>query len=265
MISRPSIGFVLLPLLHALACTESPRELEPDPVEPVAARPTPAVADEDGLGEGFLVWESNRSGRWRLWTRTLSPGEPRQLTPDEGRRLHCCPHISPDGQQVAYLSLPPDQDGYPRGGALGRLMVIRPDGTEPAVLVDEARNYYENRAVVWRSETELVYIPPDGSTALLDLVTGESRVLNPAGGETGPWLINSSLAWAASGNGAFARRRLGVLGRRPRWTDPSSASGQRQRHGAVEEERSQDATGSRLPLLSNAVERREAPGVGGIR
>lgn len=219
MIHKLRNGLLLVPLVLCFACAGPAQEPDPDPVESVAARPSPAGTGDAGLGDGFLVWESNRSGRWRLWIRTLSPGEPRQLTPDEGRRLHCCPHISPDGKQVAYLSLPADQDGYPRGGATGRLMVIGPDGTEPAAVVDGARNYYENRAVVWRSAAELVYIRPDGSTALLDLGTGDSRVLSPGGGDSGPWLINSPLTWAASGNGAFApfdRDRGRVLDRGPR-------------------------------------------------
>jgi hypothetical protein len=197
----------------------APREVNPA-FEPSQHPESDGAVRTVGLGEGFLVWESNRSGRWRLWIRNLSGGAPRQLTPDDGRRLHCCPHISPDGKQIAYLSLPPDQDGYPQGGAVGVMMAIPPDGSAPRKIVDRARNYYENRAAVWRSPSELNYIDGEGRAAQLDLTTGQSSRLTEAPGDTGPWLINSSLTWAASGHGAFspfdaARRRVVNRGPRP--------------------------------------------------
>ena len=101
-----------------------------------------AIEEDDRLlGPGYLVWESNRTGSWRLWIRQLEGGEPRQLTPDEGQRIHCCPHISPDGQSIAFLSLPADQKLYPSGGAVGRMDWIRPDGSGQKTLLDSARNY----------------------------------------------------------------------------------------------------------------------------
>ena len=81
------------------------------------------------LGDGFLVWESNRTGNWRLWTRELAPSPPRQLTPDEPARQHCCAHVSPDGAWIAYLSFPDAMAGYAAGGSEGVLHLIRPDGS----------------------------------------------------------------------------------------------------------------------------------------
>ncbi|NIA01699.1 MAG: hypothetical protein GWO83_00970 [Bacteroidia bacterium] len=170
------------------------------------------------LGNGFVVWESNRSGSWRLWRRDLDGSPVRQLTPDEGPRIHCCPHISPDGQWVAYLSLPADQKGYPRGGALGSLRLIRPDGTGDHLLLPEARNYFENRAVVWRSADELVFIDRDRRTALLNLDSGEVTILTKTASEDYPWLIDSQLRFAASGRVSFApydKTRREVLERSP--------------------------------------------------
>lgn len=157
-----------------------------------------------GLGDGFVVWESNRSGRWRIWIRDLADGEPRQLTPDQGRRLHCCPHISPDGQRIAYMSLPPDQKGYPEGGATGTMFLIAPHGSAPRPILSAARNYYENRAAVWKSSTELIYIEPEGFTSLFHTDTERSERLTTTPESKHPWLINSRLTWAASGNGALA-------------------------------------------------------------
>lgn len=214
------ISLLLLPA--ALGCSDPPEvPVEPESRAPdnravLASEAVAADSQAQGLGEGFLVWESNRTGRWRLWIRDLAGGEPRQLTPDEGRNLHCCPHISPDGEQIAYLSLPPDQNLYPEGGALGSMFLIRPEGSDRRQLLPAARNYYENRAAVWRSPDELIFIDPEGYTALHHLDTGETERLTSRTAEGLPWLIDSQLAWAASGDGAFSpydRRRRRVAPR----------------------------------------------------
>ena len=223
MIPRVFVLASLALLPAALGCA-SPAEdlLDPEPRDPEATSATrgetvPASKQLPGLGDGFLVWESNRTGRWRLWIRDLAGGEARQLTPDEGRNLHCCPHISPDGEQIAYLSLPPDQKLYPQGGAIGSLLLIRPDGSDPRQILPSARTYYENRALVWRSPTELIYIEPGSYTALYHLDKGKAERLTNQVAEGLPWLIDSQLAWAASGDGAFSpfdkkRRRIAPRG-----------------------------------------------------
>ena len=169
-----------------------------------AASLSPAIgASTTRLGPGFVVWESNRTGSWRLWIRQLDGGEARQLTPDEGPRIHCCPHIAPDGQSIAYLSLPADQRLYPRGGAVGRLDWIRPDGSGQKTLLGSARNYYENRSAVWRSPSELIYIESTGDTASFDLASGVTTPLTREPNPEHPWLIDPRLSWAASGTGGF--------------------------------------------------------------
>ncbi len=197
------LGVILLLGTQLVGCkaelppqAEVGRELEPIPSGRSEAK--------DSSGHGFIVWESNRSGTWRIWTRDLSGGEPRQLSPDDGRRIHCCPHISPDGQQIAYMRLPPDQKAYPRGGAVGPLYLIGVDGSNNREILSAARNYFENRAVVWSSPTGLVFIEPDGRTSLLDIETGEIRPLTTEPIEEYPWLIDSSLSWATSGDATFA-------------------------------------------------------------
>lgn len=198
-----------------LASCQPPVATEPDgggepsrserPAEARSAQRSEAVISSPigSLGSGFVVWESNRSGTWRLWIRELDGGEPRQLSPDEGRRIHCCPHISPDGRQIVYLSLPPDQKLYPEGGAIGRMDWIRPDGSGHKTILDSARNYYENRAAVWRGAGELIFIEADGRTASLNLESGKTTRLTRDPLDKHPWLINRQLTWAASGTGGF--------------------------------------------------------------
>ncbi len=166
------------------------------------------------VGEGFLVWESNRSGAWRIWTRRLDGGEPRQLSPEERGRDHCCPHISPDGTRVAYLSLPAPFREYPPGGLLGVLRLMGADGSGDRVLVPEARTHHENRAVVWREPDELIYLSAARVPVLLELSGGgPGRPL--LGGPSGEWswLIDPTLSWATTGRPNFSpydagRRRV---------------------------------------------------------
>ena len=72
------------------------------------------------LGGGFVVWESNRTGRWRLWRRELDGSGLRRISPEQQGRDHYCPHLSPDGKRLVYLSYPAGTDTYqdkaPKGG-----------------------------------------------------------------------------------------------------------------------------------------------------
>ncbi|MCH7667201.1 MAG: PKD domain-containing protein [Acidobacteria bacterium] len=168
-----------------------------------SSREEAAAEHSPGLGNGYLVWESNRSRDWRIWTRALEPSAPRLLTPDERDRQHCCPHISPDGHWVTYLSLPSTVAGYGKGGIEGTLHLIRPDGTGGRILADSVRSSWENRAVVWRNADELIYIRGDGATVLHDLRAGRTELLAAdASGTT--WLINSRLSHAVSGVADFS-------------------------------------------------------------
>ncbi len=167
-------------------------------------------------GTGFVVWESNRTGVWRLWIRDLDGSPPRQLWPEAGDRPQCCAHIEPGGERIAYLSLPPGDATYPEGGASGRLQVIRrpamgsnaetETATEaaPRVVVPDARTYFEHRAVVWRDVGELIYIAGDGRTRWIQVDTGEQRDLTDARVDRHGWLVNRQLTHATTGLPSFA-------------------------------------------------------------
>lgn len=158
-----------------------------------------------GLGDGFVVWESNRDGNWRIWTRELTPeSAPRRLSPDEPGRVHCCPDISPDGRWLAYLSLPPGGEAYRPGRTTGPLRLLDLTTGEDRMLAPAARNYYENRAVVWRGAGELVFIDGDGHTLLLDLANGKTRRLTERPASEHGWLIDPGLAFATKGRPSFS-------------------------------------------------------------
>lgn len=167
-----------------------------------AERPAAPV---ERLGDGVVVWESNRSGAFRIVARELRAPGARQLSPDEPGRDHCCAALSPDGGSVAYLSLPKGQAGYFDGRATGELRLLALDGGPARRLAPAARTYAEHRAVVWWSARELVYIDGAGVTRRLDVVTGDAAALTPTGRAEFGWLIDPTGRFATTGDPTFSR------------------------------------------------------------
>jgi len=176
------------------------------------ARPgaeTAAVRRRPELGvpaRGFVAWESNRSGDWRIWSRRLEGSAPRQLSQDEPGRQHCCPHISPDGSQLVYLSRGVPRDEYPELEVPGELRLLRLDGSRERTLAADARPYgWGNRAVVWRNDHELIYIDAGGRTWLLDVGTGKATILVRERQRKLAWLVDATLTHAVKGGPAFSK------------------------------------------------------------
>ncbi len=170
--------------------TQSPKRRSP--VGPPAAR-------------GLAVWESNRSGDWRIWSRRLEASATRKLSPDEPERQHCCAHLSPDGSRIAYLSRLVPRDQYPEREVAGELRVLKVDGSGERSLVAEARPYgWGNRAVVWRDNRELIYVGGDGLTYQLDTRSGQSTALTTDPQGKLAWLMDASLRHAVNGSPTFS-------------------------------------------------------------
>jgi len=205
---RPTLPLLALAALLAFVaagCSDGGSRAAPaDADGAVAASSGAAPTDAGPPGEGFVVWESNRTGDWRIFIRDLDGSPPRQLTPDEGSRQHCCPHVSPDGRRIAYLSLPAGEADYPESGASGPLHLVGVDGTGDRVVIEEARTYFEHRAVVWRSDDELIYIDAEGRSRLHRLGDGSSRVLVDGTRPAHGWLVNRTLTHATTGQPTFS-------------------------------------------------------------
>ncbi|MFP3939195.1 MAG: LamG-like jellyroll fold domain-containing protein [Thermoanaerobaculia bacterium] len=182
------------------------------PGDPGRAGDVEVAAGEEAalLGEGFLVWESNRSGGWRLWYRRLDGSGLRRLTGDEPGRQHCCPHVSPDGSRLVYLSRPATgRNEYPEWRADGELRLLElPEGSgapRERRLAGAARTYGRgNRAAVWRNDRELIHVGGDGRTHLLNVDSGASRALVGEPPEDLGWLVDATLSHATTGLPTFS-------------------------------------------------------------
>lgn len=153
------------------------------------------------VGGGFVVWESNRTGRWRLFYRNLDGSGFRQLSPEEKGREHYAPHISPDGRHVVYLSYPADTDAYSnKPDSPTPLHLLNLSTGEDRVIVDHVITYWEDRSVVWLDNDSLVYIGPDANTYRLDLDANQTTQLTV---DAGKRLINQTLEWATRGRPEF--------------------------------------------------------------
>ncbi len=179
---------------------------------------TPAL-EPGALPEGFAVWESNRTGDWRIWTSRLDGSGLRQLSSEERGRQHFCPHISPDGRLVAYLSRTDGKDSYPEPEVPGELRLLTTDGSAERTLTDAARTYsWGNRCAVWKSPSELIHLDGEGRTVLRDVVSGRTTPLTTAPRRELGYLVDSTLRHASSGEPSFAAydaERRQVIARQP--------------------------------------------------
>lgn len=176
-----------------------------------ASAAKPAEKDRAGWARmtaergGFVIWESNRSGAWRLWRRELDGSNLRRITPDEEGREHYCPHISPDGAWVFYLSYPQGQNTYKgaKKDAICPAYVIAADGSgKPRRIADNARSYYEDRGAVWLGPEELIYLDgPEAMPTRLNLRTGRTVSM----GDHSQFLMDPTLRYATTGQPTFSR------------------------------------------------------------
>jgi hypothetical protein len=167
------------------------------------AAATSLAAPAAEASAGFVVWESNRGGAYRIWRQELSQGgRPTQISPEEPGRDHCCAKLSPDGRRLVYLSLPGGSRKYrPDPGVLH---LADADGGRDRVLVPAARHYGEHRAAVWWGVDELVHLDGEGRTIRRVLSTGASSTLAAPAANGEGWLVAPGGRFASGSTPTFS-------------------------------------------------------------
>lgn len=203
---RRSIALLLLvagALFCGQSCGKSQDSTGASSGSPTASAPEISSPEYARLGDGFLVWESDRGGAWRIWTRRLDGAGLRQLTPEESGRQHCCPHVSPDGKWVAYLSLA--RSKFESDDEEGELRLIRPDGNGDHTIAERAETYTRgHRAAIWHGADHLQFIDGGGNAVRLDLVSGKREKLAPPSGEGSGYLLDPTLTHGTTGLPTFS-------------------------------------------------------------
>jgi len=143
------------------------------------------------VGEGYVVWESNRSGAWRIWYRELDGSNLRQLTRDDDRE-HYAAHIAPDGKHIAYVSFPRGKHGYNDRGGDVRLHIHNMDTSQSRTVVDRVHIADGgHRSGVWVDNQTLHFLDRDKKARSINIATNaisdvlienkDGLLLNPTG------------------------------------------------------------------------------------
>ncbi|HYG75523.1 MAG TPA: hypothetical protein VEK08_11020 [Planctomycetota bacterium] len=154
------------------------------------------------LGDGFIAWESNRSGAFRVWSRGHDGSPERMLSKDEPGRDHHSPTISPDGTRILYLSVDQDrirEGSYRNPRHVWSMRMVRADGSDDQELIANVRSYWGERFAVWQDEQTIIYIDPDGVTKKRNLKTGKDEILLSPFGASNPWLVDPKEQFAIRG------------------------------------------------------------------
>ena len=135
---------------------------------------------------GHIVFSSNRSGAWRLWTIKADGSELKQITRQEGDESDVDPMFSPDGKSVLFTST--------RGGKAG-VWRVAVDGSKPDRLCDGDQ-------AEWSPKNALIVLRRHERILTRNLSSGVEKNLSPD-----DWPHCSGPAWSPDGKSiAFAAR-----------------------------------------------------------
>jgi TolB protein len=135
---------------------------------------------------GLIVFSSNRSGAWRIWTVKADGSELKPLTRQESDDQDVDPVFSPDGKSILFTST--------RGGKAGVWRMLA-DGSKPERICDgDQAEWSPNGAKIALRRNERIFTR--------EFASGNEKALSP-----GDWPHGSGPAWSPDGKSiAFAAR-----------------------------------------------------------
>lgn len=138
----------------------------------------PAAPDSAATDAGSIIFSSDRSGPWRIWSVRPDGSAFRELTKAGPEEQDVDPVFSPDGKSILFSST--------RGEAVG-IWRLSLDGTQPQRICDgdQAEWSPDGKQIVFRRQEQIF---------LRDLTTGRERRISP-----GDWPHCSGPAWSPDG------------------------------------------------------------------
>lgn len=168
-------------------------KVDPDKDKKIDKKPItpPATGKIDPATlKGTIIFVSDRSGSFKIWSMHASGKNARQLTKSEGNDAD--PRFSPDGKRILYTTL---EGGFPE------IWLMNRDGSEPKSVTKGLQGS-------WAPDGKSIVFIHDNQTFIRDLDTGKERLATPK-------------AWERCGTPAFhpdgkqiavASRHLGKIG-----------------------------------------------------
>lgn len=161
-----------------------------------AAKTTRLTNDPQGnfapvvLGAGDVAFASSRDGDSEIYRMPVTGGEATRLT--AFHRDDWQPAASPDGKSIAFVS---DREGRPR------VFVMAADGTRQRRLTTRKQEDLDELEPVWSPDGKRIAYVTEGVGKLhvwiVDVATGEERVVTPVGARDAEPAFSPDGAWIA--------------------------------------------------------------------